>query len=297
MNMENTTAINRVKQLAAVSFVGADAASFLQGQLTANTQTLLPGRWRRAAYCSRQGRVLVCGLICRLPHDDADHFLFIVAADTAADMTTQLRRFILRAKVRTETVAAVFTAGNVSTTPPAAEGDLIAVDGAWRVDENGEQGLHVYLGDTAEAAASAVVTGDDDDAWGRAEILRGVPWVNSQTQGLFIPQFINFELLGGVDFEKGCYVGQEIIARLHHLGKVKYRGMIICGNGPPPQAAAALMNGDDKKAGEVVNAIGDGDGGFVALASINTSLAMTNGGGLQCNNSVVQLRRPPYPLP
>ena len=78
--------------------------------------------------------------------------------------------------------------------------------------------------------------------WQRAEIVRGIPWIGKATMEMFLPQFINLDLLGGVSFRKGCYVGQEVIARLHYLGAVKRRAMIIRGSGKTPPLMVQIDN-------------------------------------------------------
>lgn len=280
MNGENNT--HPINQLAAVEFVGADAASFLQGQLTINSETLQAGAWRRAAYCSRQGRIITCGILCRLAADDGEQrFLWIVAADSADDVTTQLRRFILRAKVRTAILSAAFFGGS-GKTPAAAAGDVVVDGDTLSLDD----GLRVTLNAAGNNADG------DNQAWARTEIKRAVPWISAKTRELFIPQFVNFELLGGVNFDKGCYVGQEVIARLHHLGQVKRRGVILAGAAAPPPPGTVVSDSDGNNAGEIVNSASDGDG-FIALASVKLSRMTTP---LFVGDSAVKPTPPPYPL-
>lgn len=201
-------------------------------------------------------------VLCRA---DAGSFVAAIRADIADDLITRLSRFVLRAKVGMRRES-----GNVAF----ADGEGFSLDG-----------------DTLTIQTKDYDGGDD---WQRAEVLRGIPWIGKDTQEMFLPQFINLDLLGGVSFKKGCYVGQEVIARLHYLGAVKRRAMIITGAGTPPPEGAKLQDAKGAAAGEVVNAVKDkgneGDS-FIALAAL--ILAKTDG-GVFYNNEKLTITRPPY---
>lgn len=278
--------------LAAVEFAGADAAHFLQGQLTINSETLPVGQWRRAAYCSRQGRMISCGLLARLPDGaPAQRFVFIMRADIADTTAALLKRFVLRAKVTITTPPLCIAARGSEIIAPALKGGAIAInDDVASLHEGDERALVFNISEAARphvAGSSSPITGD----WEKTEIQRAVPWVGADTRELFIPQFLNLDVLGGVDFDKGCFVGQEVIARLHHLGEVKRRGMIVTGEGAP-RPGATLKTAEDKPAGEVVNSVGDGSG-FIALAAIVKS-ALTQ--DLLIDGRRVTVQPPPYDI-
>lgn len=287
-----------MSQLAAVEFAGEDAAAFLQGQLTVNTLTLAPGHWRRAAFCSRQGRVIACGILGRLP-TEAQRLVFIVAADIAADFKTQIARYILRAKVRAEVLPARFVAMLPAAVAPPPSGGIVTItDSIAAFTEEAADGVNLFF-NLAEAAddsmltGGAAVTADDGFSWVRAEIQRAVPWISAQASARLIPQFINLEILDGVDFDKGCYVGQEIIARLHYLGEVKRRGVILRGNTPPPPVASAVTTEAGKSAGEIINAA-PADNGYIALAAVMPALMEET---LIVAEHSVTVSPPPYVLP
>ena len=259
-NTTTNTAALRAPTLARVVFEGADAASFLQGQLSADTAALPNGKWTRAAYCSRQGRVLASVVLCRAGDDC---YVAAVREDIADDLIARLSRFVLRAKVNMR----------------RDDGDVVFAFGDDGGFENGGGELIVY--------DSSDVGGDDWQQW---EIARGVPWVGKATQEMFLPQFINLDLLGGVDFKKGCYVGQEVVARLHYRGSVKRRAMVVAGDGKPPEEGAKITDGGGVNAGEVVNAAANG-GGFTALAAV---ILAKEGDGLVCDGKALTVSRPAY---
>ncbi len=243
----------RADALAAFAVEGADAASFLQGQISADALALQNGHWARAAYCNRQGRVLANAILCR---ESGEKFCAIARADIAEDCIARLSRFVLRAKVkmRREECGVCFV---VFANAPPEKG------GTFRREENGDIAV-LECGDSG---------GDDGCAadWKTNDILRGMPWVGAKTQEKFLPQFINWDLLGGIDFNKGCYVGQEVVARLHYRGAVKRRLMIVRGDGDSPEEGAAIADDKGATVGEIVNAAAvaeEGGDGYIALAAV-----------------------------
>lgn len=264
--------------LAALRFAGADVASFLQGQLSADMENMPQDEWRRAAYCTPQGRIVATMSLARLD-DGVVAFLPASAADAVA---TRLSRFVLRAKVVISRISSpVCVAGaeeadekfNDATSDRKArrEGDFLFLDEggscSLRVDLSSKEAGESDLGNVSDKASAA---------WRRLQILRGVPWIGGETAEKFIPQHVNWDLLGGVDFKKGCYVGQEIIARLYYLGNVKRRGWIMSGEGAPPAPGSKIEEAD------VVDAVPNG-GRFSAFVS--------------APRGVADLMPPPYPLP
>lgn len=274
---ENNNTFQPVGYLAAVSFDGADAANFLQGQLSADIVALPPGRWRRAAYCSPKGRALATMLVVRR----GDGFIVLLAASLADSFIAGLSRFVMRAKVKITRPSCAIDARIADDAFVVPDGgEAREEDGALSIDEGGGACLRLRF-DVAAAAG-------DDLAWRRMQILRGVPWIDSATSGQLVPQYFNWDLLGGVSFQKGCYVGQEIIARLHYLGNVKRRGYILRGTGAPPAAAEKIG------AAEVINAA-PADGGFVAFVIVPRE----SGSAAQENRpaELAELAEPPYGLP
>ena len=141
----------------------------------------------------------------------------------------------------------------------------------------------------ADMQACCAASGGGGENWHLGEIQRGVPWLCMALQDVLIPQFVNFDVLGGVDFQKGCFVGQEVIARLHHLGEVKRRGMIVSGGGMAA-AADTLTDVNGKPAGVIVNSAAVAEG-FVAFASV-----MRAAGALLLDGRQVSAQLPPYPI-
>ncbi|MFO1467109.1 MAG: hypothetical protein U1F35_11855 [Steroidobacteraceae bacterium] len=215
-------------------FTGPDASTFLQGQLTADTRRLAGGEVLLAALCTPQGRVIA---LLRLL-TDGEAVLALLPAELANAVHESLRRYVLRAKVRIEdaresiAIAGVFgcealrRAGLEAPAPGhrlAQDGLLLAAVPAdaqrtWVLGSAGLLRERLRLGDAQPGFEAA---------WRAADIAAGLPQVYEATREAFVPQMLNLDLLEGISFSKGCYTGQEIVARTQHLGRIKRRLFVL----------------------------------------------------------------------
>jgi folate-binding protein YgfZ len=240
--------------VAVVAVTGRDARTFLQGQLTNDLLGLERHPGMLAAYCNRQGRVLA---ILRLAADP-DGVLIVLPRRLAATLVGQISQFVLRADVRLVDRSDQFAASGLMETDqeplgpapaPVAPGVTRMVAGSRRMLLLGARSaLDALLATVPQATAAN---------WDRACIADGEPQVAPETAALWMPQMLNLDLLGAVNFSKGCYVGQEVIARAQHLGRIKRRMLRYVG---PAHAALqpghALFSGQSLAA-QVVAATGD----------------------------------------
>jgi folate-binding protein YgfZ len=201
--------------LAAVAVTGRDARPFLQGQLTCDLLGLDRHPGMLAAACNRQGRVLATLRLAA--HGEA--VLMVLPRAMAPLLIAHLARFVLRAQVAFEdtpqTVLGLLEAEPARQSAAAAAGLAVLLAGPERA---------LIAGDAA--AAQKVLAGlplAPAGDWERASILAGEPMVYPETSGLWVPQMINLDLLSAVSFSKGCYLGQEIVVRAQHLGRIKRR--------------------------------------------------------------------------
>ncbi len=213
---------------AVVAVTGRDARSFLQGQLTNDLLGLERHPGMQAAHCNRQGRVLATMRLAA----DADRVLILLHRRLAATLISQITQYVLRADVRFEDVSdRIAVAGlmdanaDPGAAPPAAAGVTRLVASARRM---------LLAGPPAplDATLAGVATGTPAD-WQRLCIADGEPLIQPETAALWLPQMLNLDLQGAVSFSKGCYVGQEIVARTQHLGRIKRRMLRYIG---PPHA-------------------------------------------------------------
>jgi folate-binding protein YgfZ len=220
---------------------GDDARGFLHAQLTNDIEHLSPGRAALAGWCSPKGRLLASFLV--IP--SAGGFLLQVARDLAPAVAKRLSMFVLRSKVKVVDESerwAQYGLWNVEgeAAEVSWEGNVVQV----RLGD----GRYVRLGPADELAMETTAT---EEAWRLLEIQAGRPLITAATQDQFVPQMVNFETLGGVDFRKGCYPGQEIVARAQYRGQVKRRMQRM-----PAPAGVALAAGEEYAGGTIVDSAG-----------------------------------------
>jgi len=219
---------------------GGDAVRFLQGQLTNDVRLLEDGRTQLAGYSTPQGRVIA---LLRL-HKVDDVIYALLPADLLEQVCTLLRRFVLRSKVDLQ-IAADLQVGTVATIPAlpgAASAQVVAFEYA--------PGRRVIAAPphTWRSIPGLALAGAQPhflDEWLAADIRDGQPQVFASTSEAFIPQMLNLDLVGGISFSKGCYTGQEIVARTQNLGRIKRRMFRyrVDGATPPPPLAGLHLDG------------------------------------------------------
>jgi hypothetical protein len=259
---------------------GRDATQFLQGQVTQDTRLLTGDRTLFTACNTPQGRVITT---MRLKQG-ADAVYALLPADLLEPVADHLRRFVLRAKVDVQ-VAADLHAAWVGTQPVA---DALAVDTekATRIrsvmPRTGATELvwFDYAADRRVVAApdpfpraiaglsiGSPVPGIEQEWWA-ADIAAGLPQVFRASSGAFVPQMLNLDLLDGISFTKGCYTGQEIVARTQHLGRIKRRTFRYRVTGGAPLAPLAGLSLEGSKVAEVVMSAMRGP--FVELLAVTS---------------------------
>lgn len=240
--------------LTAISIAGADARTFLQGQLCSDLRKLNAERALLTACNSAQGRVQA--VLTLIQRDDT--IVAIVAASLASRLLARLRSYVLRSKVTLTELAdlavASLTAADaprVAETLPSAIGGCVSHRSGtllrwWGADER-------YLLVTPRAGLSIHADSLEDLRWRRADIAAGIPQVYPETSELFVAQMLNLDLLGGISFDKGCYTGQEIIARTHYRGTIKRRMLRFAASCAVPTAGTRVLHAG-AHCGEVVDA-------------------------------------------
>jgi len=232
----------RLSRYGLLSVTGDDAREFLHAQLTNDVRNLPADRAALAGWCSAKGRLLASFLV--IP--SAQGFLLQLARDLAAPVAKRLSMFVLRAKVKI-----------------AGESERWAQDGLWDMDSGaadvtwsgavatvrvGER-RYLQLGPLEEMKAAPSAS---EEEWSLQEIRAGRPLITGATQDQFVPQMVNLEKLGGIDWQKGCYPGQEIVARAQYRGQVKRR--MVHRRAP---AGSDLRPGQEFEGGVVVDRAGD----------------------------------------
>jgi folate-binding protein YgfZ len=223
-----------------ISFSGDDAAHFLHTQLTNDVEHLDATHARLAGYCSPKGRLLATLLLWT----SADGIMMQLPRAIQPAIQKRLQMFVLRAKVKVADAAdrvALGLAGNAAR--ELLEKRFPSMPEAPYAKADSDAGTLIRMADAHGAPRYQWITGAAQAqeawpelvralkpagarAWRLSEIMAGVPQITQATQEQFVPQMVNFELIGGVNFKKGCYPGQEIVARSQYLGKLKRRMML-----------------------------------------------------------------------
>jgi tRNA-modifying protein YgfZ len=233
----------RLSHLGTLRLSGPDALAFLQGQISNDTRRLAEGAPLFAAYSTPQGRVL--SLMHLLPHSGS--VVCILPRELVVPTADRLRRFVLRAKVKIEdTSDSLWVAGhhgidNLHASEigrPQNTHGYVETDGIGVASVGHDVNRYWVIGDPAKltqyrlveasgSSQSAVSRGSLEEKiardWRVADIAAGLPQVYAATSEAFVAQMLNVDLLDGISFTKGCYTGQEIIARTQHLGRIKRR--------------------------------------------------------------------------
>ena len=281
---------------------GEDAASFLHGQLTQDFALLKPGHARLAAFCSAKGRMQASFIGVLLgPQDIA----LVMSRDLLAPTLKRLSLFVLRAKVKlTDACEAWILRGLAGQAAATADGQTLA---PWADHVQGDshriglypcegipRALWVAPAGSPEPAGPAL----DSMLWQWSEVRSGVATVSAPVLEAFVPQMLNYESVGGVNFKKGCYPGQEVVARSQFRGTLKRRATLAHADSPL-QAGMEIFHTEDpsQPCGLVAQAAPAPDGGWDAIVSLQTS-AM-EGGALHAqapDGPALSLRPLPYPL-
>ncbi len=320
--------ILRLNCLAVLAVTGEDAQSFLQGQLSNDVTALAQGRAQSqlTAYCNPKGRGLA--VIRLLPR--ADGFCMLVPAELAEQLVKRLQMFVLRAQVQIARQPQTALLGIVDWPAPAHEneneheesgedGEAETDTEILRIPIDGILPRQLLLGEKSAIQTwltqHAPACQPNDDCWRFVDIRSGIPQIYRPTTEQFIPQMLNLDLVGGLSFTKGCYPGQEIVARLRYLGKLKQRMIIGQVKGQAQRLARitpgeAIYVTDDsasatdgkpaapQKVGQVVDAVKTADNEYTLSATAPTNLQANAELRLGSATGAIVTRVPlPYAIP
>ena len=306
----NDTVLAPLTQSGLIRAAGEEAAGFLHNLFSNDVQHLGRDRAERCGFCSPKGRLLADFLIWREDHD----YLLQLSADLQPAILKKLGMYILRSKVKlfdaggdivllgiagAGTAAAVKALG---ADMPAAPFDVARFDrgAAIRLDERRCQlAVRADAAPQVWEALASRARPVGTPAWRWLEIEAGIPHITLPTQEEFVPQMANLDLIGGVSFTKGCYPGQEVVARTKYLGKVKRRTYRAHIDGGCPLPGTDLFSPElpDQSCGKVIQAAPSPSGGCEILASMLMSSA--EGGDVHLGSADglrLEFRSLPYAL-
>ena len=274
-----------LSQLGLLKVSGEDAASFLQGQLSNDVDALDGQHSQLASYCSPKGRILASFRLYR----DQDDFYLLMPADTLAATLKRLRMFVLMSKVNIEDISDEFiriglcgkkaseALSQLSIALPTQQNGLTTDNDLQLLAIESATPRYILVGklerikDTWNALGQHL-SAKGYHSWNLMDIQDGIPSIVASTVDAFVPQMVNLHAINGVSFSKGCYPGQEIVARMHFLGKLKrrmYRAQVNADQLPQPgDKLFSATSSSGQGAGQVVTAAAIKDGGYEILAVI-----------------------------
>jgi folate-binding protein YgfZ len=269
----------RLGHLGVLQLTGVDAVQFLQGQISNDSRRLAAGKPLLAAYSSPQGRVLA--VLHLLPHSSG--VLAILPRELVLPMQERLRKFVLRAKVSISDQSEAFVVvgqtgedaiGAAGLAVPDRALGYAETDGIGVAQLGPDAGRYWVLG-AGDRLAALGLMGDDpaaiENAWRLADIRAGIPQIYAATSESFVAQMLNLDLIDGISFTKGCFTGQEIIARTQHLGRIKRR-LIRLQLPPGDWRIGQSLRLPDGRSGRLTELATSG-AGFEALAVTNLDVA------------------------
>ncbi len=311
--MAGLPAFVSLSQSAVVDITGPDAAEFFQAQVCNDLRLLSPDSAQLNGYCHPKGRLLALFTVFAID----EGYRLILPLDIVEGFVKRLSMFVMRAKVVVQHRAdlaclGVFTQGSIQAlpglpdmTPPASPMvlhsdadvncvrwfDAPALPSEVAAPEQSATAANRFVVVAPVAECDRLLSLDnvaqtENAAWRWADVLAGIPSVSAANIEQFVPQMMNLQFLNGLSFKKGCYPGQEIVARMQYLGKLKrhmraFRWQSDNVNGLP-EIGAALSSGDDAAAGRIVDAVSDATGGvLLAVVKVDTENFEIDGQSLE----------------
>lgn len=313
--LKSATATNILADLShqgLLEFDGNDAVAFLQGQVTNDIRQVSASNSQYAGYCTPKGRLL--GIFLAFLRNDRIHLQ--LNRELLEPITRRLKMYVLRSNVVitdvSDSTVRIGVAGKDVEAPlmvlfnrlpqePHAithhnHGTLLRLPGTlprFEIVTDYEQAKHAW------EHLSQHCTPVGKTYWDWLEIQAGIPEIYPATQEAFVPQMVNLDALDGISFKKGCYTGQEIVARTHYLGKVKRRTYLahLAASQPPHPGDSLFGSGTTEPVGQIVRVAAAPDGGFDMLAEIRSE-SMTTGNIYwpSPEGTPLTFRELPYPL-
>lgn len=312
MTAEHKTEVCELTSFGLIRFTGPDARAFLQGQFTCDVEALTPDTSTYGSYCTPKGRILATFLLWRAGDD---YFMQLPVA-LRESVQKRISMYILRSKVQASDATGEWVllglAGKTAATfvrmvcgkDPVEIHDVIQSNDVTAIRLPGDR----YELVIPAAAAPPIKTMlahqtevTEPRHWDWLDIRSGIPVVGPETQEAFVPQMANLDLIGGVSFTKGCYPGQEIVARMHYRGTLKQRMYLASvPEGDPPQPGDKVYSPETgaQSCGTIVSAAPGPDGVFDVLAVMQIAAAEHREIHLRSlDGPELELEALPYKLP
>ena len=276
-----------LSHLGVIRAAGADAASFLQGQLTQDVVNMGLDEARLVAFCNAKGRMQASFVVFKRKNDDGlEEFLLVCSADILAQTLKRLGMFVMRAKVKLSDASNDFVFHGVTgEAVNAIDSGADRAHSCWsKYDFENQNAVVLYPGAGIARVLCCAPAGTPPPAgqplplnvWHWLEVQSGIAMVTQAIFEAFVPQMLNYESVGGVSFKKGCYPGQEVVARSQFRGTLKRRACLVHGTfeglGEPHVGQEVFHSSDaEQPCGLVAACAASPSGGFDAIVSMQIS--------------------------
>jgi len=312
---DNGLIISDLSHISLIKATGSDASSFLQGQLTNNIDEVTNDNSQLSGYCNQKGRLLASFRVFQ----NQDDLYLSIPEELYEDTFKRLRMYVMRSDVEFSNCSA----DEVSIGFSGPEADSVLNKHFQNIPQKTDQVTHSenlsiirLTGVQPRYQISGPIDNIQDlwlkldvnaapvgeDVWNLLEIQAGIPNIYQPTVESFVPQMINLDLINGISFKKGCYTGQEIVARMHYLGKLKRRMYRVHINTSEPVAAGTPLFSPNSTSGQgtgnIVISAPSSDKGTEALAVIQISESENTGLKLNdANGAEIKIMEIPYEFP
>ena len=269
--------VARLTTLGVIRVQGEDAAKFLHGQLTQDVVLLGLHDARLAAFCSAKGRMLASFTLYKRSADDV---FLVCSQDILAPTLKRLSMFVLRAKAKLTDASADWAVYGLAGSAVSAS----VADGGTAMKTDIGDATRILLSPAGSVPRALWVAPSDSvppagdplplDLWQWGSVHSGIAPVTAPVVEAYVPQMLNYESVGGVNFQKGCYPGQEVVARSQFRGTLKRRGYLVHGDAPLAAGQEVFHESDaSQPCGTVAFAAPSPTGGFDAVVSMQVSSA------------------------
>ena len=316
MTATNNNILCNLSHLGLLEISGADAVTFLQGQVTNDVNLLDGNNAHYTAYCNQKGRMLA--LFLAFAHYDHLHLQF--NRELLEPIMKRLKMYVMRSKVEIKDVSdsiikfglngpeaasmleAVFNKAPLFSKIPTEDYELVSLDNGAILklpSFNADARFEIFSDTTNAPLIWEALKNNckvvEKPHWDWLEIQAGIPDVELKTQEQFVPQMLNLDVLGAINFKKGCYTGQEIVARTHYLGTVKRRTYLAeITSETAPSAGDKVLDAAKNEIGQIVRVAPNSANGFDAL--IELRIEAKEAGNMTCNDAAIKLKDLPYSL-
>jgi len=297
--------VARLTHLGLIRAQGDDAAKFLHNQLTHDFSLLGLSEARLAGFCNPKGRMQASFIGFKLSATD---IVLVCSQDLLAATLKRLKMFVLRAKVVLSDASDAFAVYGLtgSAVRDATAGRATSPSGVWAKATFDDatmialypaEGVARALWIAPAGAAAPLGAPLSAELWAWGEVRSGIATVTQPIFEAFVPQMLNYESVGGVNFKKGCYPGQEVVARSQFRGTLKRRAYLAHADQPMQAGDEVFAPGDDQPCGTVAQAAAAPAGGCDAIVSMQISAFEAGGVRLRApGGAPLALSAPPYPL-